>query len=211
MKSSCIDYFLQRDAEITHPIVHQRFGKSDHYVVACQITGADPVLRRENLVFSKSRAQEFLHMLSHSGSSFDLLLEQEPLSFFRTLSAKLKRYSLVKELKPKNYFQTIPIVEEELSKVNPDWSLVRRLILSCRNVERLALQNKLKALLKGGRVVDFHHIAGSLLGVKKTALAVGEVEDPSDLGHTITLQKSINFSAENMLNSSIRTLRNYLL
>lgn len=135
-KTSCIDYFLSKGMEVQSLKVGEKFGKSDHRLITCTIEKVSPIVRRQNLVFSKTRARLFLQRLIDSGID---QAETNTLKFFRALSAKLKRYALVNMSTPRNFFKVIPKVESELNSPTPNWPQIRKLILSCRNTEFLAV------------------------------------------------------------------------
>lgn len=134
-----MDYYLSKGVEISEIKIGDKFGKSDHHVVTCIADNTSPITRRQNLVFSKTRARRLLQKTIDSNFQCGHLAQQSPLEFFRTLSAKLRRYALVNMSKPRNYFNVIPKVEDALNAPGPDWPHIRKLILSCRSIEFLAV------------------------------------------------------------------------
>lgn len=45
----------------------------------------------------------------------DREIQDNPVKFFRDLSARMRRYALVNSSKPRNYFKVVPEVENELN------------------------------------------------------------------------------------------------
>jgi hypothetical protein len=199
--TSYLDYFLSKEIEIKEVATSGNFGKSDHCVLQCRASGTSPILRRQANVFSKTRATKLLEKLFRPGPDFDKLMGMSALPLFRHLSAKLKRFALVVESSPRNYFQTIPLVEKELLKPAPDWIAIRRLIQSCRRTEFVAVLEKLRQLLQNHQMVDYYHLVGGLLQVVDYSSTVREIEDPANPGliiHDIdqlNLELSAKYSA----------------
>jgi len=99
-KYAYLDYFLSKDVLVKDVEVKSRFGKSDHYLITCSAESIVPVRRRKNLIFSRVRATRILYQILRSEEDLTGLLSKSPLELFRTLSAKLKCYSLIPESTP---------------------------------------------------------------------------------------------------------------
>jgi len=129
-KESNLDYFLTRGVQLLNIEVGRHFGTSDHLVLKCKVTGASPVLRKKNFIFSKSKAARLVTELCDSDDPAPI--KGSALRFFRRLSAKLRKQCIIAEPSPSNYFKAIMLVERELRSGNPDWRKIRCEIL-CNN------------------------------------------------------------------------------
>jgi len=183
-KKSYLDYFLMAGVKISDVTIKGSIGKSDHRVVSCRLMESCPVRRKSRIIFSESRATGLLGEMAKSGE-MDQLLALPALRFFLTISGQMVKYAITFEPKPRSYFRAIAIVDREIQSPAPDWSKVRRAILSCRGTELIELMEKLNALRCSSDMKGFFAIVGNLLRLRKQAFTAQEIQDPLNPGDVL--------------------------
>ena len=189
-KASHLDYFITKGVEIRGIKVGERFGKSDHKILTCDVSGARPVLKRKNMIHSKSKAAAMVSQMFDIGNSEPIRVPA--LEFFRELGAKLQRCCVVPEPRSSNYFKAIALVEKELRDPASNWRKIRSELLANSRTNYAALQDKIRSLLREHKMRDYHKIVGGLLNLRKSTMAVNDIEDPNDPGQAIADEEKLN-------------------